>query len=112
MAGMNSGKELGHGAAKMTVTSISQLAHIFFEAEDQPLFLVDAATSAIIDANARACSLLGCRREQLAVEGRHRWRLPVGFTPSADPQLLQLISPEAPPITLNVRVIEAAIPGQ
>jgi len=96
----------------MTVTSIAQLAHMFFEAEDQPLFLVDATTSAIMDANARACSLLGCRRDQLAGEGRHRWRLPVGITPSANPQLLQLISPETLPITLNVKVTETAIPGQ
>jgi PAS domain S-box-containing protein len=94
-----------------TISSVAQLARLFIENGDQPILLVDASTTAIMDANKRACRLLGLRHDQLTADA-HAWHLPThAFTPGQQ-QRLSLTAADGTPHTLNVNSVEVAIPGQ
>ncbi|HEY0720857.1 MAG TPA: PAS domain S-box protein, partial [Gammaproteobacteria bacterium] len=93
-----------------TITTVAQLAHLFFDADDQPIFLVDAASAEIIDANARGCRLLGCTRAQL-VAGPH-WRLSPPSTAATHPQGVQLTDGQDAVLSLDAHVAQVALPGQ
>ncbi|HEY0634301.1 MAG TPA: PAS domain S-box protein [Gammaproteobacteria bacterium] len=91
------------------ITSVAQLAHRLFASDDQPIFLADATSAAIIDANERGCRLLGCTRAQLAA-GPH-WRLSPS-TIATHPQSVQLTDGQGAVLSLDAHVAQVALPGQ
>lgn len=86
-----------------TITSVAQLAHQFIVNEMQPILLLDAASSTIIDANRHARRLLGGQPEP-RVKGVRQLREGTGT--------LTLVGSDGMSVSLDAKLVEVEIAGQ